>query len=159
MSARSGDMVVAGVLELHYRIIPTDVSEGPSGTATCNYVARDTDGRRWFVKAYPVSADLGAERRSIELAEFAALGGAPVPVMRGTLDGDLIATGGGLSVSVAAFVEGAETAEGGLSGKRWAAVGETVVEAAPHARPPPGRTAVPRARPAGLRCKTGPAAP
>ncbi|WP_405683724.1 phosphotransferase [Streptomyces sp. NBC_01387] len=126
MSARSGDMVVAGVLELHYRIIPTDVSEGPSGTATCNYVARDTDGRRWFVKAYPVSADLGAERRSIELAEFAALGGAPVPVMRGTLDGDLIATGGGLSVSVAAFVEGAETAEGGLSGKRWAAVGETV---------------------------------
>ncbi|MCX4553086.1 phosphotransferase [Streptomyces sp. NBC_01500] len=96
MSARSGDMVVAGVLELHYRIIPTDVSEGPSGTATCNYVARDTDGRRWFVKAYPVSADLGAERRSIELAEFAA------------------------------FVEGAETAEGGLSGKRWAAVGETV---------------------------------
>jgi Ser/Thr protein kinase RdoA (MazF antagonist) len=119
-------MVVAGVLALYYRIMPTDVSEGPSGTATCNYVARDTDGWRWFVKAYPVSADLGAEWRAIELAEFAALGGVPVPVMRRTLDGDLIATGGGLSVSVAAFVEGAETAEGGLSGKRWAAVGKTV---------------------------------
>ncbi|MFJ8752149.1 phosphotransferase enzyme family protein [Streptomyces sp. NPDC102441] len=119
-------MVVAGVLALYYRIIPAEVCEGPAGTATCNYVARDTGGRRWFVKAYPASADLGAERRALELAEFAALGGVPVPVMRRTLDDDLIATAGGLSVSVAAFVEHAETAEGGLSGARWAAVGETV---------------------------------
>ncbi|MFI0968386.1 phosphotransferase enzyme family protein [Streptomyces sp. NPDC021080] len=126
MSAGSAVMVVAEVLALYYRIVSTEVSEGPSGTATCNYVARDADGRRWFVKAYPASADLGAEQRALELAEFAARGGVPAPVMRRTLDGDLIAAGGGLSVSVTAFLEGAETAEGGLSGKRWAAVGETV---------------------------------
>lgn len=119
MNAQSDVMVVAGVLALRYGIVPTDVCEGPSGTATCNYVAKDGDGRRWFVKAYPEHADLGAEQRALELAEFAALGGVPVPVMRRTADGEL-------AVSVAAFAEGAETAEGGLYGERWAAVGETV---------------------------------
>ncbi|MEU0216129.1 phosphotransferase [Streptomyces sp. NPDC006265] len=126
MNAQSDVMVVAGVLALHYRLVPTDVREGPSGTATCNYVARDGDGRRWFVKVYPEHADLDAERRALALAEFAALGGVPVPGIRRTLDGDLIAVAGGLAVSVAAFAEGAETADGGLYGGRWAAVGATV---------------------------------
>ncbi|WP_060880056.1 phosphotransferase enzyme family protein [Streptomyces scabiei] len=126
MSAQSDLMVVAGVLALHYRIVPTDVCEGPSGTATANYVATDGNGRRWFVKSYPEHADLGAERRALELAEFATLGGAPVPALRRTLDGNLIAVTGGLAVSVAAFAEGAETAGDGLYGERWAAVGATV---------------------------------
>ncbi|GLV88367.1 hypothetical protein Slala03_80560 [Streptomyces lavendulae subsp. lavendulae] len=124
--AESDVTVVAGILTLYYRIVPTAVAEGPAGTATRNYVARDSDGGRWFVKAYPAGTDLNAERRALELGQFARLGGIPVPTERQTLDGDLIAAAGGIAVSVAAYVENAETAEGGLSGDRWAAVGETV---------------------------------
>ncbi|GGV08055.1 hypothetical protein GCM10010275_55290 [Streptomyces litmocidini] len=124
--AESDVMVVAGILPLFYRIVPTAVVEGPAETATRNYVARDSDGDRWFVKAYPADTDLDAERQVLELGQFARLGRVPVPVVRQTLDGDLIAAAGGMAVSVAAFVENAETAEGGLSGARWAAVGETV---------------------------------
>ncbi|WP_406346345.1 phosphotransferase [Streptomyces sp. NBC_01547] len=124
--AESDVMVVAGILPLFYRIIPIAVDEGPAGTATRNYVARDSDGGRWFVKAYPAGADLDAERQALELGQFARLGGIPVPAVRRTLDGGLIAAAGGMAVSVAAYVENAQTAEGGLSGDRWAAVGETV---------------------------------
>ncbi|MDN3260836.1 phosphotransferase [Streptomyces sp. CSDS2] len=124
--AETDVMVVARILPLFYRIIPTAVDEGPAGTATRNYVARDSDGARWFVKAYPAGTDLDAERRALELGQFARLGRIPVPVVRQTLDGDLIAAAGGMAVSVAAFVENAQTAEGCLSGARWAAVGETV---------------------------------
>ncbi|MEV5463248.1 aminoglycoside phosphotransferase family protein [Streptomyces cellulosae] len=102
------------------------MDEGPAGTATRNYVARDSDGGRWFVKAYPASADLDEERKALELGQFARLGGVPAPDVRRTLHGDLIATADGMAVSVAAYVENAETAEGGLFGERWATVGETV---------------------------------
>ncbi|GHB82002.1 hypothetical protein GCM10010306_090570 [Streptomyces umbrinus] len=126
MNVESDVMVVAGILTLFYRIIPTGVDEGPAGTATRNYVARDSDGGRWFVKAYPAGTDLDAERRALELSQFARRGRLPVPVVRQTLEGGLIAAAGGMAVSVAAYVENAQTAEGGLSGNRWAAVGETV---------------------------------
>ena len=99
MSAQSDVMVVAGILPLFYRIIPTVVEEGPAGTATRNYV-----GGRWFVKAYRASADLDEERQALELGRFAGLGGVPVPDVRRALDGDLIATAGGMAVSVAAYV-------------------------------------------------------
>ncbi|MEU5115062.1 phosphotransferase [Streptomyces longwoodensis] len=110
-----------------YRIVPTVVDEGPAGTATSNYVAQDSDGARWFVTAYPAGIDLDAERQAaLELGESARLGRIPVPVVRKTLDGDLIAAADGMAVSVAAYIEDTETAAGGLSGDRWAAVGETV---------------------------------
>ncbi|MFJ1974073.1 phosphotransferase [Streptomyces sp. NPDC087903] len=76
--------------------------------------------------AYPAGTDLDAERQALDLGQFARLGGIPVPAVRQALDGDLIAAAGGMAVSVAAYVENAETAEGGLSGDRWAAVGKTV---------------------------------
>ena len=83
--AESHVMVVAGILTMFYRIIPTAVSEGPAGTATRNYVARDSDGTRWFVKAYPAGTDLDAERQALELGQFARLGPIPVPMVRQTL--------------------------------------------------------------------------
>ncbi|MFJ8547176.1 phosphotransferase enzyme family protein [Streptomyces sp. NPDC093586] len=126
MSAESDVMVVAGILSLLYRITPTVVSEGPEGTATCNYVAEDHAGRRWFVKAYLPGTDVDQERRALALGEAARAAGAPVPAVRRTVTGKVIASAGGLSVSVAEYVAGAETAEGGLSGDRWAAVGEAV---------------------------------
>ncbi|MEW2621416.1 hypothetical protein [Streptomyces sp. NPDC048106] len=39
MSAESETMVVAGILPLLYRITPAEVSQGPAGTATRNYLA------------------------------------------------------------------------------------------------------------------------
>lgn len=135
-SAESDVMVVAGILTLFYRIVPTVVGEGTAGTATSNYVAQDSDGARWFVKAYPAGTDLDAERQALELGEFARLGRIPVPVVHKTLDGDLIAAAGGMAVSVAAYIEDTETAAGGLSGDRWATVGETVGRLPPGHRSP-----------------------
>lgn len=126
MSTPSDAMAVAGILALHYRVIPTSIGAGPSGTATSNYVATTADGSRWFVKSYPQHADLDAERRALELAGFAARGGVPVPVILRTRGGDLIAEDAGVAVSVAAFAECAETAQSGLYGERWAAVGTVV---------------------------------
>lgn len=119
-------MVVAGILALLYRITPAAVSEGPAGTVTRNYVAEDRRGRRWFVKAYPRGADMEAERQALALGEAARAAGVPVPAVRRTVTGEVIASAGGLSVSVAEYVADAETAEGGLSGGRWDAVGEAV---------------------------------
>jgi len=119
-------MVLAGILALLYRITPTAVSEGPAGTATRNYVAEDREGRRWFVKTYPRGTDLVEERQALALGEAARAAGVPVPAVRRTVTGAAIASAGGLSVSVTEYVTGAETAEGGLSGGRWAAAGEAV---------------------------------
>ncbi|MEV7839234.1 phosphotransferase enzyme family protein [Streptomyces albidoflavus] len=126
MSAESDVMVAAGILALLYRITPTAVSEGPAGTATRNYVAEDREGGRWFVKAYPHGTDMEQERQALALGEAARAAGVPVPAVRRTVSGELIASAGGLSVSVTEYVADAETAEGGLSGGRWASVGETV---------------------------------
>jgi hypothetical protein len=105
MNAQSDVTAVAGILALHYCIVPTEVREGPSGTATCNYVAKDGDGRRWFVKAYPEHVDLGAEERPRAGGVRRTRRGPPVPGMRRTLDGNLIAVDGGRAVPVAAFAE------------------------------------------------------
>lgn len=126
MSAESDVMVVAGILALLYRITPAAVSEGPAGTATRNCVAEDRESRRWFVKAYPCGTDMEAERQALALGEAARAAGVPVPSVRRTVTGEVIASAGGLSVSVTEYVADAETAEGGLSGGRWDAVGEAV---------------------------------
>ncbi|MFC9238458.1 phosphotransferase [Streptomyces decoyicus] len=151
---------MAGILALSYRITVAHVSEGPAGTATRNYVAEDREGRNWFVKSYPAGTELAKERQALALGESAGLGGVLVPAERQTVTGDVIASAGGLSVSVAEYVEGtsegAHTAEGGLIGERWAAAGEAVGRL--HrilARHPAGRHALSRP----VRCATsnGPA--
>ncbi len=121
-------MVVAGILALLNRIAPTAVSQGPAGTATRNYLAEDREGGRWFVKAYPrgTNMDMDRERQALALGEAARRAGVSVPAVRRTVTGEMIASAGGLSVSVTQYIADAETAEGGLSGGRWAAVGETV---------------------------------
>ncbi|WP_257002027.1 phosphotransferase enzyme family protein [Streptomyces sp. WZ.A104] len=126
MSGEAETMAVAGILALLYRITPTAVSQGPAGTVTRNYLAEDHKGRRWFVKAYPPGTDVAEDRQALALGETARRAGVPVPAVRRTVSGDVIASAGGLSVSVAEYVADAQTAEGGLSGGRWAAVGETV---------------------------------
>ncbi|MEU3553327.1 phosphotransferase [Streptomyces fragilis] len=115
---------VTEALVSHYGFTPASLGEGPSGTATRNYLAEEGDGRRWFVKTYAVGTDLAAEEQALALGEYARRAGVPVPAVRPSLtDGRLIAATGSVSLSVSEWVEDAETAEGGLFGDRWAAVG------------------------------------
>ncbi|WP_328998388.1 phosphotransferase [Kribbella sp. NBC_00709] len=93
-------------------------TEIQAGTATTNFRVVDDTGRRWFAKVY--RGQLQRERAAIELAEFARLGGVPVPEVRRTLDGELIDERAPMSLWE--FVDG-ETAEGGISGARWSTVG------------------------------------
>jgi homoserine kinase type II len=92
-----------------------------AGTNTINYRVVDENGQRWFAKLY--RGDLGRERTAIDLTEFARRGGIPVPEVRRTVTGDLIAEA--VPMSLWEYVDG-ETAEGGLTGQRWPAVGAVV---------------------------------
>ncbi|MFD0268626.1 phosphotransferase enzyme family protein [Streptomyces sp. NPDC127106] len=126
MSPESRQVAVAAILPRYYGIVPTAVAHGPRGTATHNYVAEDEDGRRWFVKAYPPDTDLQREQEALQLAEFARSHEVPVPAVRRSAADELIVAAEGTAVSVSEYVDGAHTAEGGLHGRRWAAVGEAV---------------------------------
>ncbi|MFE4513403.1 phosphotransferase [Kitasatospora sp. NPDC056783] len=117
---------VSALLPAEFGIEPFGLTAGPLGTATRNYIAQDTRGKRWFVKVYPPSTDLTAERRALELAEFAGRTGVPVTVAKRTWNGSLITATGDVALSVHAYLDGTETAEGGLRGERWPAVGAVV---------------------------------
>jgi Ser/Thr protein kinase RdoA (MazF antagonist) len=101
-----------------YGVHPVELTEIQAGTATVNFRVVDDTGRRWFAKVY--RGGLERERAAIELAEFAKHGGLPVPGVRRTLDGRTIDDRAPMSLWE--FVDG-ETAEGGISGARWSAVG------------------------------------
>jgi homoserine kinase type II len=83
----------------------------------------DEAGDHWFAKVYRDRGALERERAAVELAEFARAGGVPVPLVLRTRGGEVIEASGRLALSVWEFVAGAETAEGGLTGRRWPAVG------------------------------------
>lgn len=83
-------------------------------------------GPRWFVKVYRRLAEAPEAIAAIELTEFARQGGIPVPGVRRTTGGEVMAYGHGLVASVWEFVDDAETAEGGLEGARWRSVGATI---------------------------------
>ncbi|MFG1905174.1 phosphotransferase enzyme family protein [Kribbella sp. NPDC048928] len=89
-----------------------------AGTNTVNYRIVDVDGRNWFAKIY--RGDLPRERAAIELTAFAGQGGVPVPDVRRTRTGALIDER--MPMSLWEFVDG-ETAEGGITGDRWPAIG------------------------------------
>ncbi|HEY3560883.1 MAG TPA: phosphotransferase [Kribbella sp.] len=104
-----------------YGVHAAELHRIPAGTNTVNYRVVDANGQKWFAKLY--RGDLERERAAIELTEFAGGGGVPVPGVRRTLDGDVMCSRGPLSLWE--FVDG-ETAEGGLTGARWPAVGAVV---------------------------------
>jgi Ser/Thr protein kinase RdoA (MazF antagonist) len=114
---------VAGCLADAYGLQPVEVTQILSGTATVNYVVTDRSGERWFAKVYRDRGVLRQERAAVELAEFARAGGVPVPAVHRTREGDLVADNGPLPMSLWQYVADAETAEGGLTGGRWPAVG------------------------------------
>ncbi|MGW1158866.1 phosphotransferase enzyme family protein [Streptomyces sp. NPDC002519] len=95
----------------------------PAGTATFNYTVTDRSGRRYFAKVYRSRASMAREREAVELAAFARSGGVPVPAVHPTREGALVEEAGRLPMSLWEFVADAETAESGLVGARWPAVG------------------------------------
>ncbi|MFF0270449.1 phosphotransferase enzyme family protein [Kribbella sp. NPDC004536] len=101
-----------------YGIDAIEVCRIEAGTVTVNYRVVDGDGRRWFAKVY--RGGLEQERAAIELTAYAGRGAVPLAEVRRTLTGDVI--DGRMPMSVWEFVDG-ETAEGGITGERWPAVG------------------------------------
>lgn len=115
---------LVAALNASYGIEVVSIDRIDAGTATDNYVASGPEVRRWFVKVYRDAHTLPAERDAIELATFARAGGVPVPAVHRTLDGELATTlSTGSAVSLWDYVDDAVTAEGGLRGVRWTAVG------------------------------------
>ncbi|MBP2356608.1 Ser/Thr protein kinase RdoA (MazF antagonist) [Kribbella aluminosa] len=108
---------LAEALRTSYGVHAAELHRIHAGTNTVNYQVVDDTGRSWFAKLY--NGDLDRERQAIELTAYAGHA-VPVPAVRRTLDGELIA--GQLPMSLWEFVDG-ETAEGGLTGARWPAVG------------------------------------
>lgn len=113
---------VADTLRLAYGLQPAGIIRIPAGTATVNHRVTGQDGRQWFAKVYRTATDLTYEHAAIELAEFARAGGVPVPAVHRTHDGATI-TDKPLRMSLWEYVTDAQTAEGGLTGARWPAVG------------------------------------
>ncbi|MFF5488747.1 phosphotransferase enzyme family protein [Streptomyces virginiae] len=116
-------MAVADTLVLGYGLHPAEITRIPEGTATDNYAIVDQTGRRHFVKVYRTRSSLDLELASVELSEYAADGGVATARATRTREHELIATQGRLPISLWSYVPHTETAEGTLTGARWAAVG------------------------------------
>ncbi|MGV9268047.1 phosphotransferase [Kitasatospora sp. NPDC003701] len=114
---------VADTLVLAYGLHMAEITRIPEGTATDNYAIVDQTGRRHFVKVYRARESLDLERASVELSEYAADGGVATARATRTREHELLATHGRLPMSLWSYVPHIETAEGNLTGARWAAVG------------------------------------
>ncbi|WP_331752330.1 phosphotransferase [Streptomyces chartreusis] len=114
---------VADTLVLAYRLHPADITRIPEGTATDNYAVVDQAGRRHFAKVYRTREHLDLERTSVELSEYCADGGVATARATRTREHELIETHARLPMSLWSYVPHTATAEGGLAGARWAAVG------------------------------------
>jgi homoserine kinase type II len=110
------------------------------------YRITDTTGLRWFVKTYRDRTVPQQEHASIQLAEFARAGDSPVPAVRRTRDGKLVADTARVPMSVWQYVTDTETADGRLTGPRWQTIGAVVGRLHRHLATHPA--AVPTLRPA-----------
>lgn len=125
MSDDVDEAKLAGELSRSFGVSGT-ISRIRSGTATDNFLVDAGHGQRWFAKVYRDRSVLSDELAAIELTSFARSGGVPVPAFRPTVTGHRISDAGDIAMSLWDYVEGAETAEGGLTGGRWATVGAAV---------------------------------
>ncbi|TCC59766.1 aminoglycoside phosphotransferase [Kribbella pittospori] len=136
--------MVADALVVAYGIQPAEITKIAAGTATLNFHVTDDEGDQWFAKVYRDRTVLQHELAAVELAEFARAGGVPVPGVRRTRAGKLIDDAGPMSLWE--YVADAETAEGGLTGDRWQAVGAVLGRL--HRRLADHPAAAPKMRPA-----------
>lgn len=119
---RSAEELLAEVLPRAFGASGT-ASRIPAGTSTDNFVVESGRGERWFAKVYHDHRSLAQEQDAIDLAMYARAGGVPVPAVRRDAAGSSIVRSGDIALSLWEYVEGAETAEGGLAGERWGNVG------------------------------------
>ena len=126
VSGRTDDEAVAGLaetLDAAYGLQAAEIVRIRAGTATINYRVTDQARSEWFAKVYRDRAGLRREYDAVELAEFARAGRVPVPRVQRTRNGRLVADAAPLALSLWQYVDNAETAESGLTGDRWQAVG------------------------------------
>ncbi|WP_374777102.1 phosphotransferase [Streptomyces sp. NBC_01310] len=116
-------MAVTGTLVRAYGLHPAQIARIPQGTSTDNYAIVDQTGPRYFAKVYRARDRLDPERASVELSEYAADGGVATARATRTREHELLETHGRLPMSLWWYVPHTETAEGNLTGARWAAVG------------------------------------
>lgn len=153
-STSDGEQLLTDALVVAYGIQPAEITRIAAGTATANFHVTDQDGDQWFAKVYRDRTVLQSELHAVELAEFARAGGVPVPGVRRTRAGQLIDDAGPLPMSLWEYVADAETAEGGLTGGRWQAVGTVLGRL--HRRLADHPAAAPTVRPAaGLKDADG----
>ncbi|MFF3356717.1 phosphotransferase enzyme family protein [Streptomyces sp. NPDC002917] len=143
-------MAVADTLVLGYGLHPADITRIPEGTATDNYAIVDQTGQRHFAKVYRTREHLDLERASVELSEYAADGGVATARAIRTREHELIETHGRLPMSLWSYVPHTETAEGNLTGARWAAVGTAMGRL--HSRLAAHPTAAPTLEPGAAVC-------
>ncbi|MEJ8640133.1 phosphotransferase [Streptomyces sp. MS2.AVA.5] len=149
---------VAGTLVLAYGLHPADITRIPEGTATDNYAIVDQTGQRHFAKVYRTREHLDLERAAVELSKYAADGGIATALAIRTREHELIETHGRLPMSLWSYVPHTETAEGNLTGARWAAVGTAMghlhsrLAAHPRRRTHPGTWCRGVRRGAGQQC-------
>jgi homoserine kinase type II len=139
---------VTRALILAYGLAVADLGPAPAGTR--NYLATTAGGEQWFVKIHPDTARAGVVRQAVALAQFAARGGVPVPRLLRTRQGDLVAQQDGMVLSAWAYLADATTAEAGLHGGQWQAVGRAVGRL--HRRLADHPSAQPRLRPGHQVC-------
>ncbi|MFG1818460.1 phosphotransferase enzyme family protein [Kribbella sp. NPDC049174] len=156
MSAASDDEEqLAKTLDLAYDVQPAEITRIAAGTSTINYRVTDHAGAQWFAKIYRDRAALRREYDAVELAEYARAGRVPVPRLRPTRKARLIEDAA-LPMSLWEYVADAETAEAGIVGGRWQAVGAVLGRlhrhladhpaAAPTVRPATGVSDIERSR-------------
>jgi homoserine kinase type II len=117
---------VARALTRAYGLAVAELGPAQAGTDTRNYLATTAGGEQWFVKIHPGAARAAMVRQAVALARFAARGGVPVPKLLRTRQGDLVAQQDGPVISAWAYLADATTAEAGLHGAQWQAVGTAV---------------------------------
>lgn len=155
MGTRGVEEVLAEVLPRAFGISGS-ASRIPAGTATDNFVVESGSGERWFAKVYRDQRSLALEQDAIDCALYSREGGVPVPALRRDAAGRSIIRSEGIALSLWEYIEGAQTAEGGLAGERWENVGAvlgrmhrrlaTHPAARPSSGPASGLCDVPRAR-------------
>jgi homoserine kinase type II len=140
---------VADTLVESYGLRPVTITLLLGGTATANYLVTDHSGQRWVAKVYRDRGVLQREREAVALAEFARAAGVPVPELCRTRQGALVDESARRPMSLWRYID-AETAEGGLAGDRWHAVGAVVGRL--HRRLARHPAAAPRLSPATKLC-------
>lgn len=115
---------IAMGLRTQYGLTVDSLARVPAGLGTRNWLATTPEGR-FFVKEYAGGADLEAERRALELTEYALRSGIPTPRIVPACSTALLGLAEGLALAVFEYVPGS-TSGGVLSLEQMAEAGRVL---------------------------------